>query len=343
MSFLQGEPLPDVTVTTTKADTAPQYYTDFLSGLAGAGQTGIGKTAAEGIVGYDPLQTAGYGQVPGAATSYLPGLTAAQQSVAGLTGGLDTSRISELMDPYRANVVQEMGRLSQQNVQRNVLPSLAAGFVGSGGLGSSRYAGALGQSMADIQSGLTGQQYGALSKGYSEALAAAQREQEQQLQASKLQGDLAARAQELGLTGAGALTKAGSERQAYEQAKLDFPMSQATKAAALMRGYQVPITQTETRTGPLPGAYGTSGLQDVISLTGLIGGVTAGRAGTNIADMIKTARDLFPGSSNLTDTEIVKQLQDLGYTGSYSEDVGDLSGLDGGGGDTYTGSYDQDK
>lgn len=286
MAFLQGEPLPDVTVTTTKKDEAPQYYTDYLSGLAGSAGTAIGKTAAEGIAGYDPLQTAGYGAVSDASTSYLPGLTAAQQSAAGLTGGLDAGRITELMDPYRANVVQEMGRLAQQNVQRNVLPSLAAGFVGSGGLGSSRYASALGQSLADIQSGLTGQQYGALSKGYSDALQAALREQEADIQATKLQGDLAAKAQELGLTGAGAMTKAGAERQAYEQAKLDYPMSQATKAAALLRGFQVPITQTETRTGPLAGAYGTSGLQDLTSLTGLLGSAAAGRAGSNIADII---------------------------------------------------------
>jgi hypothetical protein len=310
MAFLQGDPLPDVTVTTTKQDVAPQYYTDYLSGLAGAGETAIGKTAAEGIAAYDPLQTAGYGAVQGAATSYLPGLTAAQQSAAGLTGGLDTGRISELMDPYRANVVQEMGRLAQQNVQRNVLPSLAAGFVGSGGLGSSRYAGALGQSLADIQSGLTGQQYGALSKGYSDALQAALREQETGIQATKLQGDLAARAQELGLTGAGAMTKAGAERQAYEQAKLDYPMSQATKAAALLRGFQMPMTQTETRTGPLAGAYGTSGLQDLISLTGLIGSGAAGRAGSNVSDWLSAAKNLFPGSSNWTDAEIKLALQD---------------------------------
>ena len=310
MAFLTGEPLPDVTVTTTKKDEAPTYSTDFLSGLAGAGKTAMGKTAEEGIAAYDPLQTQGYGQVAGAATSYLPGLTAAQQSVAGLTGGLDTSRISELMDPYRANVVQEMGRLSQQNVQRNVLPSLAAGFVGSGGLGSSRYAGALGQSMADIQSGLTGQQYGALSKGYSEALNAALKEQEDQIQATKLQGDLAARAQELGLTGASALTKAGAERQAYEQAKLDYDMKQATAAAALMRGYQVPITQTETRKGPLSkDYYGTSGLQDLTSVTSLLGSAAAGRSGDNLMKWVKTAKDWMTGQG-YSDAEIKLALKD---------------------------------
>lgn len=322
MAFLQGEPLPDVTVTTTKGEEAPKYYTDYLSGLAGAATTATGKTAAEGIAGYDPMQELGYGKVATGAGAYQPGLSAAQRSVAGLTGGLDTGRITELMDPYRQNVVEEMARLSQQNVQRNVMPSLMAGFVGSGGLGGQRYAGALGQTLADIQSGLTGQQYGALSKGYSEALKAALQEQEDQREATKLQADLAARAQELGLTEAGALTKAGAERQAYEQAKLDFPLSQATKAAALLRQYRVPVTETEKRVGPLTGAYGTSGLQDLASITGIIGSVGAGKAGTIISDVFKNAPDVVKGVKDYlgglgwSPTEINLALKDYDVMGT---------------------------
>jgi hypothetical protein len=172
--------------------------------------------------------------------------------------------------------------------------------------------------MADIQSGLTGQQYGALSKGYSEALNAAMKEQEDQIQATKLQGDLAARAQELGLTGAGALTKAGAERQAYEQAKLDYDMKQATAAAALLRGYQVPITQTETRTGPLPGAYQTSGLQDLTSITSLLGSAAAGRTGQNVTGWVKSAIDWMKGQ-NYSDAEIRLALRDYNSNADGSE------------------------
>lgn len=293
MSFLQGDPLPDVTVTTSKATQAPEYYTDYLSGLSSAGQAAMGRTAEQGIAAYDPLQTEGYGKVASGAAAYQPGLSAAQQTVGGLTGGFDTSKISSFMNPYTQNVVSEMERLSQQNVQRNLLPSMMAGFVGSGGLGSRRYADVLGQSMADVQSNLTGQQYGALSKGYSEALKAAMDDYRNQMEASKLQADLASEAQRLGLTEAGALTKAGAERQAYEQSKLDFPMKMATDAAALMRGYQVPTTETETRKGPLPGAYQTSGLQDLISISGLLGSAAAGRAGSNIVDLGRSIIDLF--------------------------------------------------
>lgn len=281
MSITQGSPLPDVTVSTTRADTAPDYYTGYLSSLAQAGQTGMGA----GVAPLDAMQTQGYGAVSGAADAYKPGLSAAEATARSAAGGLDATRIQSLMDPYRTNVVDEMARLQQQNIQRNVLPGLKAGFVGQGALGSQRYAGALGQSMADMQANLTGQQYGALSKGYSEALRAALDEAQLENEVAKTQLGLARGAQEMGLTGAGALTKAGAERQAFEQAKLDVPLKNAVTAAGLLRGFQIPTTQTETRKGPLPGAYGLSPLQTATGLVGLLGSAAAGTAGDRIGDI----------------------------------------------------------
>jgi hypothetical protein len=276
MGITQGSALPDVKVTTTKADAAPDYYTDYLTNLSSAGETAMGRTAAQGIAGMDPLQTQGYGMVPSGASAYQGPLQQAMRTAGTAAAGIDTSRIGELMDPYRANVVGEMGRLQQQNIQRNVLPSMKAGFVGQGGLGSQRYAGALGQTMAEMQSNLTGQQYGALSKGYSDALKASLDELQLQNEAARTQTGLAEKAQSLGLTEAGALTKAGAERQAFEQAKLDYPLKTALEAAGLMRGMQVPTTQTETREGPLPGAYETSDLANVLGILTALGSIKTG-------------------------------------------------------------------
>lgn len=282
MSITQGRALPNVTVTTTKTDTAPDYYTDYLKDLAGAGETAMGRTAAQGVAGYDPLQTTGYGMVESGAGAYKDFLESAEKTAGTVAGGIDTARIGQLMDPYRTNVVDEMARLAQQNVQRNVLPSLKAGFVGGGNLGSQRYAGALGQTMADIQSNLTGQQYGALSKGYSEALKAALDELSVQNQAARTQMDLGKTAQELGLTEAGALTKAGAERQKYEQAKLDYPLQTAIQASGLMRGLQMPMTQGETRVGPLAGAYETSDLTNVLGILSVLGAMKQGSSGDRL-------------------------------------------------------------
>lgn len=313
MSITQGAPLPDVTVTTTRADTTPQYYEDYLTGLAKAGERGM----TAGVAPLDILQTTGYGQVQDAAAAYKPGLTEAEQTARAAAGGLDAARIQSLMDPYRQNVVDEMARLQQQNLQRNILPSLKAGFVGQGALGSQRYAGALGQSLADMQANLTGQQYGALSKGYSEAMRAALDEAQLQNEAAKTQMALAKGAQEMGLTGAGALTKAGAERQAYEQAKIDAELKNAVTAAGLLRGFQIPTTQTETRKGPMVGAYQMSPLQQVAGLIGLIGSGAAGTAG----DRLKSFWDKLISESGeinlnpLTDLMTSTQGTDYDYSG----------------------------
>ena len=194
------------------------------------------------------------------------------------------------MNPYTSNVVDEMARLSQQNVQRNLLPTMKAGFVGTGGLGSQRYAGALGQSMADIQTGLTGQQYGALSKGYSEALKGALDEAQLQNLAAQTQGKLAQQELDMGLTGAGALTKAGAERQAYQQSLLDAPLKTATTASGLMRGYTVPQTQVERFVGPKAGLYAQSPLSNVLGVLSAIG---AGAAGKGLETISNAGSKLF--------------------------------------------------
>ena len=320
MSFLQGAPLPDIKTTETKTDTAPSYYTNYLTGLSTAGQTAINKSPASSVAGYDPMQVMGYSNLPGATTAYQPQLDAAQETAAQAAQGITPERIQALMNPYTSNVVDEMGRLSQQNMQRNILPTMKAGFVGTGGLGSQRYANALGQGMADVQSGLTGQQYGALSKGYGEALKGALDEAQLQNLAAGTQGKLAQQELEMGLTGAGALTKAGAERQAYQQSLLDQPLKTATAASGLMRGYTVPGGQTSTFKGPKAGAYQTSGLQDILGTMSAVGSVAGGTGlktltglGGDLANYLKGAFSKIGSGAGST------------YVDSSSDVVGDGS------------------
>lgn len=328
MSITQGAPLPDVTETTTTTQTTPDYYTKYLTDISKVGTDALTRPAAQGIAAYDPLQTQGYGALPGAADAYKTGLTAAGQTAAAAAKGITPERISALMNPYTTNVVDEMARLSQQNVQRNLLPSMKAGFVGSGGLGSQRYAGALGQSLADVQATLTGQQYGALSKGYEGALKAAIDEMTGQTAAAKAQSDIAAREQELGLTGAQAQIKAGAERQKYQQSILDYPLLQAKNVSDLMRGYQTPISSTQQYKGPRPGAYQQSPLATATGLIGVLGSAAAGTLG----DRLQTLWGKVTGGTASAD-EVAELI-----TRAYSDPSRSQDTITGGGGeDTVTG------
>ena len=302
-SIFQGSALPNITETTTTKDTSPAGYQTYLENIAKAGsgaltnvsadgKTTTMKTGADLVAGYDPLQNLGYNQLQSAVGAYQPGLTAAGQTAGRAAQGITPERIQSMMNPYTTNVVNEMARLTNQNVERNLLPGLKAGFVGTGGLGSQRYAGALGQSMADIQANLTGQQTGALSAGYSQALKGALDEAQLMNAAAKTQADIAKQEQDLGIAGAGALTKAGAERQKYQQSMLDAPLAIAKEASGLMRGLTIPVDQTKTFSGPKTrDYYQQSDLGKMAGVLSLIGGAREGKEGEGLNRLLGILRN----------------------------------------------------
>jgi len=245
-----GSAPPSVDTTKTTTSTAPQFFTDHLSGLAAAGKTAMDMDPTKMVAGFNQTQLDAFKDLPDAATSYTDQLSDAQDTAALAASGATPESIQSFMNPYTKNVVDEMARLQQQNIQRNLMPSLKAGFVGTGGLGGQRYANALGQTAADWQSNLMGQQQKSLETGYAGALEAALKQAQNQNAAAQTQGALATSEQTLGLAGNKALQEAGAKEQALEQAKIDAPLTNATNAAALLRNYTIPTSSTETYHGP---------------------------------------------------------------------------------------------
>ena len=294
MSLFQGTAPPNVDTTKSTATTAPGFYTDYLSGLAGAGQQALAKSPAELVAGFSPLQQQAFGNVQNAATSYMPQMQAAQATAGLGAQGITQQSIQNYMNPYAQNVVGEMGRLNQQNLTQNLLPNLKAGFVGTGAGGSQRNAGALAQFLAQNQANLTGQQAGELSKGYTSALNTAQQQAQLQNQAAQIQGQLAAQQQQLGLAGNQAIMGAGAQQQALEQSRINSPLVQAGNVAQLMRGYTIPTSTTEKYSGPAA-AYGPSPLAQIGGLGTLLGSGfnTKSGWGNQLGGLLK---DIFSGS-----------------------------------------------
>jgi hypothetical protein len=289
-SIFQGGALPDVKTTTSVNPNAPSYYTDYMSALSKAGTQQLGLPASQLVAGFSPLQQQAFAQLPNVAGSYKPALTSAINTASQGAAGITPQGIQSMLNPYTKNVVDEMARLTNQNVQKNVVPQLKGAFVGSGGLGGQRYANAAGQTMADIQSNLTGQQQGALSSGYSEALRAALSNAQQKTNAAQVQGGLAKTQQDLGLAGINAQLGAGAQQQALEQARINAPLQNAVNASSLMRGYNVPIGTTETFVGPKAGVYSNSPLSQITGsgafLTSLFGGSGKDGLGPSVIDRL---------------------------------------------------------
>jgi hypothetical protein len=172
------------------------------------------------------------------------------------------------MNPYQSAVVDEMGRLTQRNVQENILPNLGAAAVGSGQFGSRRQAQVTGQSLRDIQSDLLGKQMQALQQGYTTAGTQAQTDLSRALNAGQAFENLGQAQQGLGLSGLKALSEYGGQQQAQGQKLLDYPMAQSQQFAKLLQGYQMPMGTTTQATGSE--GYSNSPLSQIAGLGSLI-------------------------------------------------------------------------
>lgn len=264
--FDPGVP-PNIETSRTTSATAPQYLTDYLSQLA---QTGQGLLGSAQVASPSALQQQAMAAAPTALGGYQQALQSGVSAAQGAAAPIGQQDISQFYNPYQQSVVDEMARQSQRNVQRNLLPQLKSAFVGSGGLGSQRYAGATGQALADVQADLLGQQSKAMSAGYGAALDAALRQRQQQAQTAQVLGGLGQAQQAAATSGLKTMSDLGSIQQAYEQAQIEAPLVRAQNVAQLMRGYTYPTTTTEKYLGPAP-SYGPSPLSQIAGLGALLG------------------------------------------------------------------------
>ena len=300
MSITQGAPLPNITETTTTTQDAPQYYDQLLSGLAGAGTTALGKTPEQLVAGLDPLQTQAYNLTPEKAASYVPGMTSAAEAARTSSQGITPEMIQQFMSPYTGGVVDEMRRQSGLNVQRNLMPMLRSQFVGSGGFGGRRYAGALGQTLADTEADLLGAQTKALQSGYQTALDTAAKNVGLINQGAQTESNIANQMQALGLKETGALQAAGANQQAYQQALLDAPLKTAANVAPLLEKYKVPTGTTQTFVGPKKDLYQKSFAENVAGLASFLGAATTGTAADKLKSLYTSLKGVLGGGGGST-------------------------------------------
>ena len=265
--LFQGEPLPAVTKTTEAQQTAPEFYTNYLQDIANLGQNAVTQG---GIAGFSPLQQQAFQMAPDVAFAGAGSLGAASQLLgqAGATTVPDV--IADYMNPYTSSVVDEMGRLTNRNVQENILPNLGAAAIGSGQYGSRRQSQITGNALRDIQADLTGRQMQALQSGYTTAGTQAQEDLKRALSAGQGFTNLGQEQQQLGTAGLKTMSDYGAQQQSQGQKLLDYPMAQTQQFAKLLQGYQMPMGTTTQTTGPEAGAYSSSPLSQIAGLGALV-------------------------------------------------------------------------
>lgn len=276
------------------AQTAPQYLTDYLSSLASTGQGQLGQAQIAGLP--QNLQDL-YSGAQGTINRYQAPMDQSLQALQGAAQGVTGTDISRFYDPYQQDVINEMGRQSNLNTQRNLLPALKSAFAGTGGFGSQRYATATGQALTDVEANLLGQQAKLRSEGYRSAIDAALRDRGYDIQAGQGLYGLGQAESQAATQGLKTLGDIGTQELGYEQSKIEAPLTRAQNVAQILRGYQFPMSTAETKE-TLPGSFAPSPLQQIAGLGTLVG-ASFNSKGTGAGDrLLNFIGSKFGSSSN---------------------------------------------
>ena len=266
--LFQGAPLPDVTSTIQKETTTPEFYTNYLQDIANLGQSAVQQG---GVAGFSPLQQQAFQMAPDLAFAGSGSLGQANQMITGAGGTATPEIIQNYMNPYQNAVVDEMGRLSQRNVQENVLPNLGGVATGMGQFGSRRQQQITGNTLRDIQADLLGKQANVLSGGYDTATKAAQADLQRQLSAGSYLTQLGQEQQQVGTGGLNQLYTMGANQQKLGQQALDYPMIAAQNYAKLLQNQNIPQGSVQQTVAPgNQGQFGLSPLAQIGSLGSIL-------------------------------------------------------------------------
>lgn len=260
--LFQGEAAPALTTITQGQQTAPEFYTNYLQDIANMGQAGV---QMGGVAGMSPLQQQALAMAPTAAFSGMGTMGTGAQLATAAGATTAPQMVNQYMNPYTQNVVDEMARLQNRQIQQSILPSLKGAAGAMGQFGSQRQYQATGQTLRDLQSDLLGKQYSALNTGYQNAMSAAQTDLQRAMQSGQVLGGLGQLQNQAGTQGLDTLTKLGGTEQALAQRMLDYPMAQAQAYSKLLQGYSIPTGETKQTVGST--AYTNSPLAQ---LTGLL-------------------------------------------------------------------------
>lgn len=265
LDFLtEGKPVEAVPTSSTQQTILPDWYTnyamDILANQQAVSSNPYATYQGPRVAEFSGLQQQAFDQVPQAAQAYQPYLQNASRSAADVT--------QQYMNPYTEQVVNRIGQMGARTLNEQLIPAIQDRMTAAGQFGGTRQAELMGRAIRDTMEGISAQQTGALQQGYSQAQTAAQQDLARQ-------SALASQAQQLGLTGVGALQQAGGMQQQQTQQNLDtayqdflrqqaYPQQQIQNMVATLGGVKPAVPQAATMEGTqVPGAFSPSLLSQV--------------------------------------------------------------------------------
>lgn len=267
--LFSGQPPQNVTVGTGGQQTAPDWYMDYLRGVAGKGLEYASSPyplyPGQRLADFNTTQQQAFRSVAGNQGAWMPAFGGALSTLSSAVptaspqfqmsnqfgaGAVNaaarptqnwTQNWQQYMSPFTSSVVDEIGRLGTRNLMENIIPQVNDAFIGAGQFGSSRNADILGRNIRDAQRDITGQQSMALQSGYGVGANIFGADAGRQLQQQQLQASTGLGAGALATTTGQALGNLGIEagRQLGGLSQLQQSMLGTDAAALLGVGNQI--------------------------------------------------------------------------------------------------------
>ena len=247
-----------------------------------------------------------------------PGGLAAAQPFLTQAGQTSVANIGQYMNPYQEQVIDRIGQLGARNLSERILPEVEGRYISAGQLGFGGRQPGMGtpsgmmtdtaRAIRDTQEAVLAQQAEALQGGFTEATRLAsgdlsrfaglgetmggltQRDITQQLAGAQQLAGMGEQAQQLGLTGAGALQQVGGVQQSQAQRNLDvayedflrqegYPQEQINAMLQTFQGVKPGVPTGSQEFGIVPLGYQEkmppSTGESIASILALLAGATA--------------------------------------------------------------------
>lgn len=139
-----------------------------------AGMSGLETARPLMQQGVDPIRMAGQGSAAGAASPFIQQALgesplAAAQPYLSQAGQTFPGAVSQYMNPYTKNVVDQIADVGVRQLQEKFLPAVGEEFIRAGQFGSSRMGEFGARALRDVQESVLGEQAKALQAGYGQA------------------------------------------------------------------------------------------------------------------------------------------------------------------------------
>jgi len=297
-ALFQGTAPANVSTTTTATTgLAPGFsdYQSYLNNLANAGNSALAIPSNQLVAPLSSNQTSAFAAAPTAAQTYQAPLSTATGALSTAAGGITPSQINAFYNPNVAAVNKSLEQANQQNINTTVLPALQALGAQTGNTGSSRLLNATGQTLGGLQAGLLAQENTNNANAYNTAVSNALTEQGNLTNAANVGGNLAVSGQNAANSALTEQSTLGAQQQAQNQAIINAPLTQATNAAGLLKGYTVPTTSTTNYNGPAS-VYGPSQASQLLAAGSLLNSLPSG----TLSGITTSLSNLLGGSSSGT-------------------------------------------